>query len=310
MTDMCRPKMSLARKIKLDRLLLLMIVKDMQPFSIVDDEGFKEFIAELEPSYTLPSRSTLSRSMLPSVYEDVAEKVRDLLKTDAEHVTLTTDTWTSCATQGYMSVTAHFVTKKWQMQSVLLECFQFSKSHTSENLRNELVRVVNDWGLERKVHTIVSDNAANIVRAINLTGFQHVSCVAHTINLVVQDALKKISPLHKKMKAIVEYFHRSTVAADKLNSYQKQMQPDKVPLKLIMDVVTRWNSTFFMMERLVKIQEPLEAAMGVLRSDLDRISSDEWTLISEMCNVLQPFAQITTELSAEKTVSASKVICY
>lgn len=88
------------------------------------------------------------------------------------------------------------------------------------------------------------------------------------------------------------------------------MRPDTVPLKLINDVVTRWNSTFFMFDRLVKIQEPLEAAMGVLRTDLVRIISDEWTTMAEICEILQPFAQITAELSAEKNVTgtASKVI--
>jgi len=30
-------------------------VKDMQPFAIVSDEGFREFVAALDPSYTLPN---------------------------------------------------------------------------------------------------------------------------------------------------------------------------------------------------------------------------------------------------------------
>lgn len=168
------------------------IVKDVQPFSIVDDEGFREYSYALEPSYVLPSRTTVSRSFLPQSYEDAVEKVKALLANEAEFVTLTTDNWTAPGAIGFMSVTAHYISPKWEMKTFLFECVHFPKSHTSENLRNELLRIIKDWGLERKVHTIVSDNAANIVRAIMLTGFNHIPCVAHTINLVVQDALKDI----------------------------------------------------------------------------------------------------------------------
>lgn len=156
----------------------------------------------------------------------------------------------------------------------------------------------------------MSDNAANILKAVKLTGFNHLPCVAHTVNLVVQDALKSpiIVPVHHKAKNIVDFFHRSTVAASKFTSYQRQMRPDKVPLKLVNDVKTRWNSSYMMLERLLKVQEPLEAAMGVLRTDLVLLTPEDWTTIADLCLILKPFAQITAELSAEKNVSASKVI--
>ncbi|KAL3286748.1 hypothetical protein HHI36_001241 [Cryptolaemus montrouzieri] len=41
-----------------------MIVKDLQPFSIVEDVGFKSSINYLEPSYKHPLRYTLSTTLL------------------------------------------------------------------------------------------------------------------------------------------------------------------------------------------------------------------------------------------------------
>ncbi|KAJ4937703.1 hypothetical protein JOQ06_002335 [Pogonophryne albipinna] len=35
-----------------------MVVKDSQPFSIVDDRGFKELVALLDPRYTIQSTPT------------------------------------------------------------------------------------------------------------------------------------------------------------------------------------------------------------------------------------------------------------
>ena len=40
----------------IDNALVNMIVKDSQPFTIVDDAGFREFVGLLDPTYIIPSR--------------------------------------------------------------------------------------------------------------------------------------------------------------------------------------------------------------------------------------------------------------
>jgi len=42
------------RKASLDTALMQMIAKDIQPFSIVDDQGFRNFVKVLDPRCTLP----------------------------------------------------------------------------------------------------------------------------------------------------------------------------------------------------------------------------------------------------------------
>ena len=43
------------RKQQLDEALVNMVVEGSQPFSIVEDGGFKAFVALLDPTYTMPS---------------------------------------------------------------------------------------------------------------------------------------------------------------------------------------------------------------------------------------------------------------
>lgn len=178
---------------------------------------------------------------------------------------------------------------------MLLECFKFDERHTSENLRNELIRVAIEWGISRQIYAVVSDNTANIVRAVMLTGWNHLGCIAHKLNLVVQSAVLKIKPLQSKVKSIVEHFHRSTVAAEKLKEMQKKMKPENEPLKLIMDVVTRWNSTYYMIDRVCSIQEPLEATIAVLHAGLQTIEAGEWLQLKSYCSLLKPMLQVTEE---------------
>ncbi len=45
-----------SRKQMIDEALVNMIIKDSQPFSLVEDEGFSGLIHALDPTYVLPSR--------------------------------------------------------------------------------------------------------------------------------------------------------------------------------------------------------------------------------------------------------------
>ena len=235
---------SISRQKKINKCLIELIVTDLQPFSIVEDIGFINYTRALDQSFKLPSRTTLSRTLLPQLYEKCVVNVQEMLN-NSEHIALTTDTWTSLACEGYMAITAHYISRNWEMQSLLLSCNKVSNKHTAENLRNLLLIETNKWNITKKVHTVITDNAANMVAAIKLTGWNHYGCFAHTLNLIIQDSIAVKNPLHLKVKAIVEFFHRSTVASEKFKEIQAQMSTD-MPLKLPMDVVTRWNSIYHM----------------------------------------------------------------
>lgn len=72
-----------------------MITADFQPFSIVEDVGFRAYSNALNPSYTPTSRKVLSQTLLPAKYTETYNKTKEIIK-DAVSVTLTTDCWTSC----------------------------------------------------------------------------------------------------------------------------------------------------------------------------------------------------------------------
>ena len=65
--------------------------------------------------------------------------------------------------------------------------------HTADNLREALEHVLYEWGVG-DVFAVVSDNAGNIVKALQQSNLVHhdVLCVGHTSQLAINDSLAAI----------------------------------------------------------------------------------------------------------------------
>lgn len=122
-----------------------MIVKEYYPFSIVEDKEFKKLINMLNPGYSLPSRKTLSVSLLPVLYNKIYDEIKLDIEVNAHYVSLTTDAWTSLKNESYMAVTVHCIDMSCQLKSYVLQCTQFPERHTSENIKNSLQNTIKNW---------------------------------------------------------------------------------------------------------------------------------------------------------------------
>ena len=233
-----------ARSKNIDQALIRMIAINMQPATIVEDTGFQSLVCLLDSWYQLSSRRHIMRSLLPDMYITRAGEIkRELLQ--ISHVAVTSDLWTSRTV--IIAITCHFVTSKWELKFLVLAMFGLKKDHTAEHIAASFPKVAEEWGVSRKVVAMVTDNATNIVAAVRHTGWTHVPCFAHTLNLVVSEAIKaetKIHQLRKSCRDIVSFFHFSIEASEKLKEIQLQLGiPEN---KLTQEVKTRWNSTYYM----------------------------------------------------------------
>ncbi|CAH2101579.1 unnamed protein product [Euphydryas editha] len=293
------------KKKQLDEQIVKFIVKGFHPFSIVEETEFKNMYQMILPTYVLPSRKIISTRLIPKLYQATKEKVLQLTA-EADAICLTTEGWTSSSNDNYIALTAHFINQDTTLKSVLLGCTHFDEWHTSENLSAYLLKEVAEWGISNKIAGIITDNSANIVVAVHLTTWQHFPCFAHTVNHVVQHSLDAIKVQLDKIKAIVQYFKDSSSAASKLQAMQIQM--DLPPLKLKQSVVTRWNSTYDMLDRIIKIKDAVVSTLAIDQPRLNTLTPDEWSLLEKCVQVLKVFYDISVEMSADKSVSISKVL--
>lgn len=207
-----------------------------------------------------------------------------------------------------MATTAHFFYGNTELKSFCLECTEFSERHTGDNLNEKLMKIVRNWNITHKVTSIVSDNAANVTNAIQKTRYHQVSCFAHTLNLAVQNGLKDISSVIQKLKSIVGYSKRSHHALAKLQATQEQMNMPK--LKLIQDVATRWNSTYDMLQRFIKVKDAINSTLAVLQSNVEMLTPEEWIIVEKAAEVLEIFYEVTKEISGDRYVTLSVVLIF
>ena len=143
--------------------------------------------------------------------------------------------------------------------------------------------------------------------------WESLSCSAHTLQLYLKTGfdIPAISRLLACARKLVGHFHHSVVATEALK--QKQTEMNVVGKKLVRDCVTRWNSSYFMLDRLVKLRWPVTAVLSdetvTKRSDqfLD-LKTEQWNISAELLKVLEPFDIATTFFSYEENPSISCVL--
>ena len=106
------------RALAITELIGRMIVIDLQPFSIVEDQGFIELVEHFEPRYVMPSRKYFATTVLDGLYNRCKTRLHQMIE-NQEFLSLTTDIWTSRARDGFISLTGHFIDSNWNRVSVV-----------------------------------------------------------------------------------------------------------------------------------------------------------------------------------------------
>ncbi|KAJ0505183.1 putative transcription factor/ chromatin remodeling BED-type(Zn) family [Helianthus annuus] len=287
------------QKITRDRMAKLVIKKAL-PFGHFDDPDLTKLIREtLQPSYKHVSRRTLKRHCL-TLWENARKDLIAFFQNLKTCVNLTSDVWSAPhgLPESYICVTAHWVDPNtWQMMKSTIAFEEFPSPHSGENIYKIMNATIIKYCLEDKIFSISFDNASNNSNAIQKLklkykpicdgAFFHTRCVAHIINLVVQDGLK------------------DKFVADFIIAFRTMLQD--VPN---WDIPTRWNSTCHMFEMALKQMGTLKAFHTTLSDDyqVDPFPDTAWNNIQTLSGFLQVFKKSTTLISGVYYPTSSRVI--
>ena len=123
----------------------------------------------------------------------------------------------------YLGITAHYVSKNWTLEKVLVHCGPATGKHTAVLIAEKLDTVVTSLDLEPEMFTsMTTDNAVNMLNAVNKesrTIQQGLGCIDHLLQLVINKSIEKVEPLKlaiNKFKKLATNTHKSSLALQRI----------------------------------------------------------------------------------------------
>ena len=221
-----RSTCSEARSKRISELIVEMIALDMRPSRMVECQGFRKMMAFVEPGYSCPSATHIS-SIVGRRHALLVQKLKQKIAAEASYLSLTSDIWTSKANDAYVTVTCHYISPQWKMETLVLSTQGFQEQHTGVNIASALVEIATKFNIEDKIVAVVHDQGSNYVRAVDILaeshGWDEVKCAGHCLQLCVNSglALAPIARMIAVARKIVGHFRHSALATGALQSVKK-----------------------------------------------------------------------------------------
>ncbi len=289
-----------AKKTEAALKILTVIIAECLPFNIVDSDCLHAALDSLGMC-TLPSSRHLLRylSLLRMSVDSIVNRRMAALS----FVSVSTDVWTAPTGASFISI----YIQGYTTEMALVHCadlIHFPAPHTAEHIK-KLIKDRVDYRTSNKAMliSVTADGATAEQKAgAELVGpSDTLWCLAHLLQLVVRDVINDSNqPYAKDIKLVrtwIETIRDHNALCEALGRYLKER--GQKPVKVSLDVVTRWDSVLTMVRSFLRVWsngiEPM-----IKNKLLDKYISPELDIQQEtlirleaMCRVLDNFSTIT-----------------
>jgi hAT family protein len=230
-----------------------------------------------------------------------------------------------------VAVTCHYIDEGCNLVEALLDFSPVHGEHSGYNLATKLFGILEEFDIIAKINCITSDSASNNNRMVKelehmfrdrkvkwLAAERHIPCITHIINIAVQEFMKSIklrddeadddfpfSELLTNVRDIALHIKKSSQAWDKFQAICNDLEIKA--LKILIDVVTRWNSTHRMLERVLYLRKAIDRYVLDHQPELTPITEKQWEMLELLCGFLWPFKHCTEALESTKKPEVDRV---
>ncbi|KAG5548760.1 hypothetical protein RHGRI_014198 [Rhododendron griersonianum] len=285
--------------------MAMTIIKHNYHFQFVEHERIRDIHSFLNPTVKSISRNTAKADVL-KLFERDKVTFKRTLESVASRICPTSDLWSSLTSDGYLALMAHYIDEDWVLQKKILNFRHVPPPHSGSILAKRVIHLLKDWGIDKKIFTLTLDNAkyndglVDVLKCHILLGnslscdgkFFHIRCGAHVLNLIVQEGLKVIDEARHSVRESVKYIRDSKARKIKFAECLAQL-PSSCSKKVQQDIVTRWNSTYLMLECALVYRLAYSRLQLVDTNFRTCPSEEEWERVKRITRFLKPFYEIT-----------------
>ena len=137
--------------------------------------------------------------------------------------------------------------------------------------------------------------------------YMHIRCVAHILNLVINESLKELNTSIKRVREVVRYIRYSPSRLRKFRDFYV-LVGIKDKCSLYLDVPTHWNSTYLMLksaciyQKTFKLYEENESSFRAKLGD-NVPEFYDWETANNLVKFLEYFYEMTLRLSGSHYVT-------
>uniref|UniRef100_A0A803MDE9 hAT-like transposase RNase-H fold domain-containing protein n=1 Tax=Chenopodium quinoa TaxID=63459 RepID=A0A803MDE9_CHEQI len=95
------------------------------------------------------------------MHKTLKAQLKETLSKVSSRISLTCDMWTSCQTEGYLCLTAHYVDDNWKLISTMMNFTHIDSPHTGKTMYAVVLSMLQDWGIDDKIFCFTLDNASS-----------------------------------------------------------------------------------------------------------------------------------------------------
>lgn len=293
-------------------------------FNVTRSKSFQRWMKECGVVSVTSNR--LAGSLLQEVADACRELLRNEIKKWTSF-SVTTDAWTDRFLQhSYIAITFSGISAepdKFDVDMIPLEVIPFDSSHTGEQLKDLLTSKIDEWSGDLFWYGMTTDNGSNFVKAVERIiqtirdeeeiaveedgegndddsvaddadildegGIQAHRCSDHLLDLIIRKVFLKDVEI-----AANDIAHVRVVVARVRRSLQCKLLLEKIqkdtgrPKKgLVLDVCTRWNSVFYMIDAFIESYDSLVVLFSAFKQFDKKNSKQEQYLYLPDRNVLE-----------------------
>ena len=249
-------------------------------------------------------RMTMTRT-LEKLHIRYKSKLKSVISKIPYRVAICSDIWSDkFIRRHYIAVTLHWIDYSWNLNKRLIAFRRFNCQHSATNIAKAIIKICNHFKMLDKIFSIGFDNASantasirELIQACNPTlhgKYFHTRCIAHILNLCVQDGLRILNNSIQPIRDAVDYIHGRVRVRRRWEKFCREAGVH--PKIFNLDVPNRWNSTYEMLSATFEYRELL-CSFFAMNIESFILLSSYWDDCIELMELLQVFQYATKDLS-------------